>query len=87
LANESPDDDQNVDDDDDDDDQDDDDDDDDAMCRKSVEAPNWMKAKEPRDVRLVMELIAQVFRCGFMFQGSSSKQREESCSFVSNSSV
>ncbi len=36
-------------------------DDDDAMCRKSVEAPNWIKAKEPRDVRLVMELIAQVF--------------------------
>ncbi len=32
----------------------------DAIHRKSVEAPNWMKAKEPRDVRLVMELIAQV---------------------------
>jgi hypothetical protein len=31
-----------------------------SMIRKSVEAPNWMKAKEPRDVRLVMELIAQV---------------------------
>jgi hypothetical protein len=30
-----------------------------SMIRKSVEAPNWMKAKEPRDVRLVMELIAQ----------------------------
>ncbi len=25
-----------------------------------MEAPNWMKAKEPRDVRLVMELIVQV---------------------------
>jgi hypothetical protein len=32
----------------------------DAAARKSVEAPNWIKAKEPRDVRLVMELIAQV---------------------------
>jgi len=30
-----------------------------------VEAPNWMKAKEPRDVRLVMELIVQVWGLGF----------------------
>ncbi len=30
-----------------------------------MEAPNWMKAKEPRDVRLVMELIVQVWGLGF----------------------
>ncbi len=40
------------------------------MVRKSVEAPNWMKAKEPRDVRLVMELIAQVPHLVFMCLGA-----------------
>jgi ribosomal protein L39E len=42
------------------------------MMRKNVETPNWLKAKEPREVRLVRSLCMRQAMCGLTPPGRRS---------------